>query len=143
MRFERSVEIARSPADVFSFVADPENDPRWCEKVLSCRHVEGEGAGAVYRARHRPTRLKRAMDIDVRIVALEPPSRARLREEDDDGVFEVAYTLAAVPGGTRFTQVSEISWKLPRPLQALANRMVPRHLAGQAKRLKRVLEEGV
>ena len=82
------------------------------------------------------------MDIEVRIVELEQPGRIVLREEDDDGVFNVTYALEEVPGGTRFTQVSEVSWKLPRPLQALANRMVPRHLAGQAKRLKRVLEEG-
>jgi hypothetical protein len=81
------------------------------------------------------------MDIDVRIVSLDPPSRVVLREEDEDGVFEVSYGLKAISGGTLFTQVSEIDWKLSRPLQALANRMVPRHLKGQAEGLKRVLEE--
>jgi hypothetical protein len=103
--------------------------------------VSGEGPGAVYRARHRPTRLKPAMDIEVRVVALDPPNRVTLREEDEDGVFEVSYTLSEIPAGTLFTQVSEINWKLPRPLQALANRMVPGHLEGQAAALRRVLED--
>jgi hypothetical protein len=125
---------------VFAFVADPENDPLWCDKVLSCERVAGDGAGAVYRARHRPTRLKAAMDIEVRVVELDPPGRVTVREEDEDGVFHVTYLLEEAGDGTRFTQVSEIEWKLPRPLQALANRMVPRHLDGQMRRLKRRLE---
>ena len=80
------------------------------------------------------------MDIEVRIVELEQPGRIVLREEDDDGVFNVTYALEEAERGTRFTQVSEIDWKLPRPLQALANRMVSRHLDGQMRRLKETLE---
>ena len=142
MTAEREVEIARPAEEVFAFVSDPLNDPRWCPKVKSCEQLEGDGpaVGARYRARHQPTRLKPAADIEVEILELDPPRRVRLREEDDDGVFDVTYLLEPAGQGTRFVQRSDVDWKLPRLLAAIGDRMVPRHLAGQMKGLKRELE---
>jgi hypothetical protein len=37
-------------------------------------------------------------------------------------------------------QLSDVDWKLPRVLAVIGDRMVPRHLAGQVKALKRELE---
>jgi hypothetical protein len=110
--------------------------------VLSCEQTEGDGPGpaARYRAVHRPTRLKRAMDIEVELISLHPPRRVELREEDADGVFRVTYRLDPAGGGTLFSQTSEVEWKLPRPLAMLGDRMVPRHVAGQVQALKGVLE---
>jgi uncharacterized protein YndB with AHSA1/START domain len=142
VRAEKEVLIARAPADVFDFVADPLNDPRWCPKVKSCEQVEGEGPGprARYRARHQPTRMKPAAEISVEVTEFDRPRRVRLREEDDDGVFDVTYSLEPEGDGTRFKQRSDVEWKLPKPLQPLANLMVPRHLEGQMRALKRELE---
>jgi uncharacterized protein YndB with AHSA1/START domain len=39
MRVEESVDIARPPEDVWAYVVDPANDPRWCRKVKSVRRV--------------------------------------------------------------------------------------------------------
>ncbi|MEK6278532.1 MAG: SRPBCC family protein [Actinomycetota bacterium] len=142
MRTEHSVEIARPPEEVFEFISDPRNDPRWCEKVLSCEQVTGDGpaVGARYRSVHRPTRIKPKAELVCEIVAFDPPSAMASRQEDEDGVFDVTYEVAPIPEGTRFTQRSEIEWKLPRPLQLVANRMVPRHIEGQMKALKGLLE---
>jgi uncharacterized protein YndB with AHSA1/START domain len=142
VRAEREVVIARSAEEVFAFVADPLNDPRWCPKVKACEQVEGDGPGlgARYRARHQPTRLKAAAEIGVEVTEYDPPRLVRLREEDDDGVFDVTYLLEPAGEGTRFTQRSDVEWKLPKPLQLVADRMVPRHLDGQMKALKRELE---
>jgi hypothetical protein len=76
----------------------------------------------------------------VELIELDRPRQARFREEDDDGVFNVTYLLEPAGEGTRFTQRSDVEWQLPKPLQLLGNRMVPRHLEGQMKALKRVLE---
>jgi Polyketide cyclase / dehydrase and lipid transport len=110
--------------------------------VKSCEQVAGDGPGpgARYRAKHQPTRLKPAADIEVEITEFEPPRRVRLREEDDDGIFDVTYLLEAAGEGTHFTQRSDVEWKLPRLLAAIGDRMVPRHLDGQMKALKRELE---
>ena len=124
-------------------MADARNDPAWCPKVSSCEQTAGDGPapGARYLARHRPTRLKPAADIEIELLDSEPPHRVAWREEDGDGVYEVTYELEPADGGTRFTQRSHITWKLPRPLQLVADRMPPRHLEEQMAELKRVLEE--
>jgi uncharacterized protein YndB with AHSA1/START domain len=136
------VIIARSAEEVFAFVADPLNDPRWCPKVKACEQVEGDGPapGARYLAKHQPTRVKPAAELRVELIELDAPRLARFREEDEDGVFDVTYLLEPAGEGTRFIQRSDVEWKIPKPLQLLANRMVPRHLDGQMKALKRELE---
>ncbi len=138
----RSVEIRRSPEDVFAFVSDPRNDPRWCPKVLSCEQSTGDRLtpGARFVALHRPTRMKLKARLEIEIVSLDPPRSASLREEDEDGIFDVFYSLEGIPDGTRFSQRSKIEWKIAKPLQLLANRMVSRHLDGQMTSLKRLLE---
>ncbi len=144
MRVEREVEIQRPVEEVFAFVTDALNDPRWCPKVKSCEQVAGHGPGpgARYLVKHQPTRLKPAAELKVELIELDPPRLARFREEDEDGVFDVTYLLEPAGAGTRFTQRSDVEWKLPKPLQLLGNRMVPRHLDGQMKALKRLLESG-
>jgi len=142
VRVERDVEIDRPIEQVFDYVADARNDPRWCPKVLSCDQIEGDGPGAAarYRARHRPSRLKPGAELEIQVTAYERPRRLRWREEDEDGVFDVTYELEPTAEGTRFTQRSEIDWKLSRLLRPMAARMVPRHVDEQLSELKRVLE---
>ena len=139
---ERHAQIDSSPEKVFAFIADCRNDPHWCPKVRSCEQELGDEPrlGARYRAVHQPTRIKPAAEIAVEIVAFEPPRSMSLRQEDDDGVFHVDYEVEAADAGTRFTQRSRVEWKLARPLQFLANRMVPRHLDEQMRNLKALLE---
>jgi hypothetical protein len=45
----QSVTINRPASDVFAFVADGENEPKWRPGVLDIQHVSGQGVGAVYR----------------------------------------------------------------------------------------------
>jgi uncharacterized protein YndB with AHSA1/START domain len=142
VRIERSIEIDRPPADVFAVVADMRRDPEWCKRVLSCEQVEGEGpgAGARYRSVHRPQRLRKPMELDVRVEAFEPPDSMRLREQDTDGVFRVTYSLEPHAGGTRITQCSEVDLSLPRVLHPVGRFEIGRHLKEQLAALKRLLE---
>lgn len=41
----RSVVIARPGEDVFAYLADARNDPKWCPKVLSVEQIEGDEPG--------------------------------------------------------------------------------------------------
>jgi uncharacterized protein YndB with AHSA1/START domain len=139
---EQSIEIGRPVEQVFALISDPRNDPSWCPKVLSCDQIAGEGRleGARFRAMHRPIRLRPAAELEIEIVAVDPPRSMSSRQEDEDGVFNVTYELEPSPGGTRLTQRSDIEWKIPRPLQLVGNRTVPRHIKQQMEELKRVLE---
>lgn len=44
-----SVTVNRSASDVFAFVADGENAPRWRGGVLDVKRESGDGVGTVYR----------------------------------------------------------------------------------------------
>jgi uncharacterized protein YndB with AHSA1/START domain len=46
---QRTIEIARTPAEVFAYVADGTTAPKWRAGVLDVARVSGEGLGAVYR----------------------------------------------------------------------------------------------
>jgi uncharacterized protein YndB with AHSA1/START domain len=144
MEIEKTVVIARPVEDVWAFIAEARNDPGWCDKVESVEQVAGEGPGpdARYRVIHRPVRLKKPKELAVTVEEYSPPSRLRLREEDDDGVFNVTYELEPVAEGTRITQHDRIEWKIPRFQYPIARRMVSRDIANQFAALKRRLETG-
>ena len=61
-----SVTINRSASEVFAFVADGENAPRWRSGVLDIQRVSGHGVGAVYRQGVRgPAGRRIAADYEV------------------------------------------------------------------------------
>jgi protein-L-isoaspartate O-methyltransferase/uncharacterized protein YndB with AHSA1/START domain len=136
------VEIDRPVEEVFSFIADARNDPKWCGRVLTCEQVAGRGPGrhARYRVVHRPVRLRRPSQLDVRVAEFEPPHRIRWREEDHDGLFDVVYVLEPLNGATRLTQRDDVELSLPRPLWLIARFNIGRHLEEQFRALKRLME---
>ena len=118
-------------------VADPLNDPRWCDKVKSVE-VAGDNRWTVI---HKPVPLRPATGLTVEQVDVEAPHRLKLREEDEASIFHVEYRLDAAETGTRLTQISEFEWKsLPRVLHGTFGRGVRRDVRNQLRALKRLLE---
>jgi uncharacterized protein YndB with AHSA1/START domain len=142
MRIEKTVVIERSLDDVWQHIADARNDPHWCEKVVSVEQLTGDGPGpdASYRVVHRPVRLKKPKELEVTVEEFDPPHRMRVREEDDDGVFNVTYDLEPAGEATRLTQRDQIEWKIPKFQRPIARRMVSRDIESQFSALKRALE---
>jgi uncharacterized protein YndB with AHSA1/START domain len=137
MRVEESIEIARSPREVWDVVVDPQRDPEWCTKVKS---VEPIGDGQ-WRVMHQPVPLRPAAELIVNQVEADPPRHLRLREEDDASIFEVEYRLEPSDVGTRFVQLSAFEWKsLPRILHGTFRRGVERDIRRQLRALKQLLE---
>jgi len=137
MRVEESIEVGRPPEAVWDVVSDPSNDPRWCPKV---RSVTADGPHR-WTVVHRPVPLRPPLALTLERVEAEPPSRLRLREEDETAVFAVEYRLEPTATGTRFTQTSDFEWKrLPRWLQRLFARGVRRDVRAQLRALKDEVE---
>ena len=89
---------------------------------------------------HRPVRLEKPKELAVTVEEFEPPRRMRLRQKDDDGVFDVTYELEATAAGTRLTQRDEIEWRIPRFQLPIARYMVSRDVERQLATLRRLLE---
>ena len=82
----RAIEIGRPLEEVFRFVADARNDPRWCRKVQS---VEGgePGMGARYAVVHKPVPGKPAREMEMTCVGCDAPGRIEWLQEDGTDVF--------------------------------------------------------
>jgi uncharacterized protein YndB with AHSA1/START domain len=132
----RSVEIDRPVAEVFAFVADARNDPRWCPKVQSVEQVDSDRFGVV----HKPVPGKPERRMDMTRVSVEAPRRIEWLEEDGVDVFRVTYELEATAGGTRLTQRSTADLGSSRLLRPVYKAGIGRDIAKQLKELKKLLE---
>ncbi len=69
-----TVTIRRPIAEVFAYVADGLNGPRWRSGILDIARASGEGLGAVYRQGVKGPGGRR-IDADYEITAWDPPHR--------------------------------------------------------------------
>ncbi len=97
-----TVEIARAPADVFAFLADGTNGPRWRSGVIDVAHKSGRGEGAVY-AQAVKGPFGRRVPADYELTAYEPDTRIAFRAIAGPVRPEGSYQLEPVGGGTRVT----------------------------------------
>ena len=144
MRIAAAVVIDTHIDDVFEFVANPLNDPRWCEKVLYVEQVEGDepGPGAEYTVVHRPIPLRPPRTMRHVCVDWDPPHRIVWEEDDGHDVIDVVYELESVWTSTRFTQEDTAQLGTPRLLRPLVKMGIQRDMGRQLRALKQLLERG-
>jgi uncharacterized membrane protein len=110
---EHEVTIARPAAEVFAFVADGLNAPKWRPGVLDISLVSGTGLGAVYKQGVKGPGGRR-IDADYRITALEPNRRLSFEAiagpvrptgqfvlDDVNGATRLKFALQAELGGIK------------------------------------------
>jgi uncharacterized protein YndB with AHSA1/START domain len=134
------IVIHRPVSEVWSFLADAENDPKWRDGVLEIERVAGEGVGTRYRQRVRgpggrsiPADIELTdfvRDSSIGFGTIAGPVRPRGR-----------YELQPLPEGThlRFSLDAEL-----RGLKRLMTPILKRTMAtevGRLRQLKRVLED--
>jgi|SRR5947209_10161359 len=130
-----SVTIERPRDEVFAFLADAENDPRWRSGVLEMK-------------RQSPTRYRqvvagpggRRVDADIEVTEHTPPARLAFRTTAGPVRPIGRYDLAEADGGTELTFSLAVEL---RGLRRLMAPMVRRTMQNEVRRLtelKRVLE---
>jgi uncharacterized membrane protein len=111
---ENSIVINRPRSEVFAFVADHENDPKWRPGVADIKRASGEGQGAIY-TQGVTGPLGKRIDADFEVTAYQPDTllafrtlagpvrpEGSFRFEDADGGTRVTFTLNAdLTGGKR------------------------------------------
>ena len=137
---EHTTTIARAPGDVFAFLANAENDPRWRQGVLEMTRVSGEGVGARYRQRLKGP-FGRPTPADIEITDLRPDELIAFRGVAGPVRPEGRYELSpANGGGTRLRFRLDAELTGARRLMAP---MVQKAMDGEVAaidELKRVLE---
>jgi carbon monoxide dehydrogenase subunit G len=115
MRFEQSIALSASPAEVWDVLADWERYPEWMPDVAWVRPIQGFPAKAEgLRLAVRTKVLGIPVVTDEMVVTAWEPAR-RLAIEHRGLVRGVGeWQLEIVEGGTRFTWIEEL--RMPPPL---------------------------
>jgi uncharacterized protein YndB with AHSA1/START domain len=104
-RFEATVVIDRPIEEVFAFLADGENDPKFSPRVLEiAKTTDGPpGVGTVYASTVKDAGMKTKRQFE--LTEFEPPTKIRWREVSKNAVTapEGGYDLAREGDGTRVT----------------------------------------
>lgn len=137
MRYEHEIEIERSPEDVYAFLADPENLPKWQTSVMT---VKPESETRFTEVR---TFIGRRVESTIDVTTAEPGREFSLRAADGPVRFTIRHLLQPVgEGRTRLRIEGETEgagglFKLGgRMLRRAAERRVEEDFA----RLKELLE---
>jgi uncharacterized protein YndB with AHSA1/START domain len=104
-RFEATVVIDRPIEEVFAFLADGENDPKFSPRVLEMTKTTDAppGVGTVYASTVKDAGMKTKREF--RLTEFEPPTRIRWTEVSRNLVTapEGGYDLTREGSGTRVT----------------------------------------
>jgi uncharacterized membrane protein len=133
---EHSVTVQRPIEEVFAFLADAENDPRWRSAVLDITRVEGDGVGARYKQGVKGP-MGRRVAADFEITAFAPPRAIGFRGTAGPVRPEGRYELEPADGGTRvrFSLSAE-----PRGFARLMTSGVARAMRSEVQAIERLPE---
>ena len=131
MRAELTIEIARTPEDVFAYLTDVSNLPAWQAGVQSATLRDG-------RVEESRSLLGRQWKTSLEIVEQEEPRVFTLQALDGPFPFTVRHELEPADGGTRLTVTAEAG--VPGFAAGLAARRAEKQFRTDFERLKRILE---
>jgi len=141
MNFTTSVHIERPVVEVFDYVSDPMNFPRWNSAVQSVRQTSdgADGIGATY-AMERELPGGRAENA-LEVVEVNRPTLFVIRTTSGPTPFHYRYVLEDEGAATLLQLAAEVELGgLAGALGPLAKRAVQRGADSNFADLKRILE---
>ena len=131
VRAELTIEIARTPEDVFSYLTDASNLPAWQGGVKSATLRDG-------RIEETRSLLGRELHTTLEIVEQDAPRLFTLRALGGPVPFSVRHELEPTEGGTRLTVTAE--GDVPGFAAGLVARRAEKQFRIDFERLKQILE---
>ena len=131
MRAELTIEIARTPADVFAYLTDVSNLPAWQSGVKEAARSDG-------RIEETRSLLGKDLHTTLEIVDELAPSVFTLRALDGPVRFTVRHELEDTDAGTRLTVTAE--GDVPGFAAGLVARRAEKQFRKDFERLKQILE---
>jgi uncharacterized protein YndB with AHSA1/START domain len=141
--FEITESFARPAAEVFAFVSDVRNEPRWHTDVLDARLTEGASVakGSTFAVKFKP--FMGQSEGTITVVEYEAPRRVVFRGRMGKMEPTVIHTVEPNGEGCRFTRRFEMEpIGLLRLMAPLMSGMFRKQNARFVANLKRVLEAG-
>ncbi len=130
-RAELTIEIARTPEDIFSYLTDVANLPAWQAGVKSAALRDG-------RIEESRSLLGRELHTTLEVVEQDEPRLFTLRTLDGPVPFTVRHELEPADAGTRLTVTAE--GDVPGFAAGLLARRAQKQFRKDFERLKQILE---
>src|SRR3954452_5922889 len=131
MRAELTIEIERTPEDVFSYLTDVSNLPNWQTGVKSATQRDG-------RIEESPWSFGHELRTPFEIIAHDKPRLFTLRALDSPVPFTVRHELEPANGGTRLSVTDE--GDVPGFAAGFLARRAEKQIGKDFARLKEILE---
>ncbi|HEY1563637.1 MAG TPA: SRPBCC family protein [Gaiellaceae bacterium] len=131
MRAELTIEIARTPEEVFAYLTEVSNLPAWQAGVKSATLRDG-------RVEESRSLFGKELHTSLEIVEREAPRVFTLRALDSPVPFSVRHELEPAGGGTRLTVTAE--GDVPGFAAGLLARRAEKQFRKDFERLKQILE---
>ncbi len=142
-KYEKSVFINRPLQDVFDFVANLENDPKWQASIVSVKQTSDGPVGAGSTFRYHTKYLGRKSETEIQLTSFDPPNGASVKVLSGPVPFGNTYKFKAQDDGTLLTFMgwAEIGGFF-KIAEGLAGKQIEKKMEADAAALKKVLEAG-
>ena len=142
MKLERETTIARSPNDVFAFVSEPRNLPKWQPAVNDVEREDGPIAIGSTFVESRSF-VGKTFRSTIEVVELEPDRLFTIRVVNGPVPLTVRHSFEAEGEGTRVTVAMEAQPKgLMRAAAGPMAKAADRDAQSNLATLKQLLESG-
>jgi uncharacterized membrane protein len=139
LEFENTIRIDRPVEEVFAFLSDFENIPKWNYYVLEVRQLsEGSiGVGTTYH------QVRKSDQQDLRIIEFEPGHTVAVKTlPQSTPDLEMRFTLYEEGSTTRVRDEWKLNTGRPAIFERLAGGRIKSAVAENLAKLKELLEEG-
>lgn len=139
LEFENTIRIDRPVEEVFAFLSDFENIPKWNYYVLEVRQLsEGSiGVGTTYH------QVRKSDQQDLRIIEFEPGHTVAVKTLPQSSPdLEMRFTLYEEGSTTRVRDEWKLNTGRPAIFERLAGGRIKSAVAENLAKLKELLEEG-
>jgi uncharacterized membrane protein len=139
LEFENTIRIDRPLDEVFAFLLDFENIPKWNYYVLEVRQLSESprGVGTTYH------QVRKTDEQDFRIIEFEPDHTVAVKTlPQSSPTLEMRFRLYQEGNATRIRDEWKLDMGMPAILERLALRRVKSAVAEILAKLKELLEGG-
>lgn len=137
-----SVHVARSAEDVFAFISEAENNPRWHDYVIETTWLDGGPMRVGRRGRQVSRILGLRYAVVAEVVEWDPPRSVIWQTVAGGATVRSSFIVQAEDGGCRVTMSAEGTFTrgLLRLLSPISVRVFRRQATNDLKRLAAVLD---
>jgi uncharacterized membrane protein len=138
IEFNNSITIKRSLSEVFDFVSDFENLPKWNYYVLKVSKLSDGpvGEGTTYH------QIRKTDQQDFQVIKFVPNRLVTIETLPPERSLKMRFEFEPTDGGTQIKDTWQLETGVPKPFNWFAARKVKSAVSENLHKLKKLLETG-